>query len=234
MTTTLLGIDLAWKGKNCTGIAVGEVVNGHLLVVELSSAPMTREQLLSQVKLWQPKGIAIDAPLIIPNQTGQRDCERQVGRQYGNKGACCHTSNLDLYPDALSVQLSRQLLAAGFTHQQGKHWQIECYPHPALIEIFGLDYRLAYKKGLAKDKRAGQIQLAQYLLSLANHPQMPMQIPSSCADWLQPQVINDLKGTALKQNEDRLDALVCLYIAFRHHQGQSLCFGSTEQGHIVI
>ena len=112
--------------------------------------------------------------------------------------------------------------------------QIECYPHPTLIEIFGLDYRLAYKKGLAKDKRAGQIQLAPYLLSLANHPQMPMQIPSSCADWLQQEVINDLKGTALKQNEDRLDALVCLYIAFRHRQGQSLCFGSTEQGHIVI
>ncbi|WP_409421621.1 DUF429 domain-containing protein [Pseudaeromonas sp. ZJS20] len=234
MTTHLLGIDLAWKGHNSTGIAVGEVQNNQLQVVELASTTLSLEQLLSQVKRWQPVGIAIDAPLIIPNQTGQRDCERLVGRRYGHKGASCHTSNLDLYPDAISVQLSRKLATDGYAHQQGGRWQIECYPHPALIEVFGLAYRLAYKKGLAENKRAGQIQLARHLLSLESHPHLPMRIPPAYADYVRPEVIQTLKGTALKQNEDRLDTLVCLYIAFRHHQGLSLSFGTEEQGYIVI
>ena len=44
--------------------------------------------------------VAIDAPLIILNETGQRACETAVGKRYGNRHASCHTSNMTLYPDS--------------------------------------------------------------------------------------------------------------------------------------
>ncbi len=41
--------------------------------------------------------VAIDAPSIILNETGQRACETAVGKRYGNRHASCHTSNMTLY-----------------------------------------------------------------------------------------------------------------------------------------
>lgn len=37
--------------------------------------------------------VAIDAPLVVPNQTGQRTCERLIGRAFGRFHASAHTSN---------------------------------------------------------------------------------------------------------------------------------------------
>ncbi|WP_221893773.1 hypothetical protein [Bathymodiolus japonicus methanotrophic gill symbiont] len=59
-------------------------------------------------------GIVIDASLIINNNQGMRQCEREIGRHYGAQGATCHASNTTLYPNADSVYLSTQLLNSGF------------------------------------------------------------------------------------------------------------------------
>ena len=119
----LAGVDLAWQGEH----------NPSAIV----------EQLTKQADL---QGIAIDAPLIINNETGQRQCEKALSRDYGGRKASCHTSNKRLYPDALSVKLSSILYTQGFEHLATSKWQIECYPHPAIIECFALPERLAYKK----------------------------------------------------------------------------------------
>ncbi|MEJ2621329.1 MAG: hypothetical protein P8163_14015 [Candidatus Thiodiazotropha sp.] len=96
-------------------------------------------QLLQRLSaLCDLSGIAIDASLMIPNQQGQRRCEKALS----------------------SVALSRHLVRQGFQHLGRKKWQIECYPHPAMIEMFRLDRRLSYKKGLVAEGRAGQKQLA--------------------------------------------------------------------------
>jgi predicted RNase H-like nuclease len=116
-------------------------------------------------------GIAIDAPLIINNKSGQRECERLVSKEYGSRGASCHTSNLILYPNSESVELSKFLIERGYEHLQNidrSKFQIECYPHPAIIEIFGLPKRLAYKKGKVLGKKQGQIKLAMFIKALEN------------------------------------------------------------------
>ena len=59
--------------------------------------------------------VAVDAPLVISNMTGQRTCETAVGRRYGSRDASCHTSNLTLYPNAASVRLAIELQQDGFS-----------------------------------------------------------------------------------------------------------------------
>ena len=38
----------------------------------------------------------VDAPLVVRNETGQRDCEREVGRRYGRWKVSANSSNLAL------------------------------------------------------------------------------------------------------------------------------------------
>ena len=193
-----------------------------------------KDQIILQPEL---QGIAVDASLIIRNQTGQRPCERLIGKTYGSRKASCHTSNLKLYPDPASVRLSLWLETVGFQHlgPAPKKWQIECYPHPALVEIFDLPQRHLYKKGSVAQKRQGQIELAGYLASLRRSPVLPLEIPLSWRACLSEEHISGLRGAGVKQNEDCLDALVCLYIAglytLKPHQK---IFGDAQTGYIYV
>jgi predicted RNase H-like nuclease len=182
-------------------------------------------------------GIAIDGPLLIENSSGQRKCEKLIGLEYGSRHASCHTSNLSLFPKADSVQLSRTLLSMGFKHlgaTSGK-WQIECYPHPALIELFDLQERHQYKKGRVDDKKRGQCELADLLLGLSGSHVLGLVVPDSLSQPFSHHHIESLCGAALKQNEDILDAIVCLYVCGLYAIGiADHIFGDSVEGYIYV
>lgn len=232
--TRLAGIDLAWHGVKPSGFALGRLHNNTLHVDFLVSEVLRNDELCQTVQEYNVIGIAIDAPLVIKNQTSMRDCERQIGRFYGAKGASCHTANLALFPNATSVQLSDQLQKLHYEHIVGSRWQIECYPHPAIIELFKLDYRLAYKKGKVAERKAGQLLLANYLLAIDERLPFTLQLPDDLPVALTEAAIENLKGTLLKQNEDKLDALVCLVIAAMHFLGKSRTIGDISNGYITL
>lgn len=173
--------------------------------------------------------------MIIENQTGQRECEKLLSRDYGSRKACCHTSNQSLYPEALSVSLSSSLQLLGYQHLSSVRWQIECYTHPAIIECFGLPERLAYKKGRVADKKAGQIKLASFILALENSSVLSLQLPEQVKELLSAIYVQGLKGSALKSNEDALDSIICLYIAGLYHSRVlNMTYGDARQGYIWV
>jgi predicted RNase H-like nuclease len=110
----------------------------------------------------------------------------------------------------MSCSLWPMLTLSGLAADSGK-WQIECYPHPALIELFNLKKRHQYKKGRVVDKKRGQCQLAELLLNLTQSPVLRLTVPDGFSQPLRNDFIESLSGTTLKQNEDVLDAIVCLY-----------------------
>lgn len=233
----LAGVDLAWiSDNNPSAIAIGNMVDQTLTVTMLYPKVYgIHSALETLLSIKQLKGIAIDASLIINNRTGMRPCEREIARYYGGRGAACHATNTKLYPNADSVNLSTQLLHSGFKHQHGKQWQIECYPHPALIEIFSLSYRLKYKKGKVADKRAGQKELAALICRLKESGILKLVIDKYWQPILDDSKIDSLSGQALKTNEDALDAIICLYIAGLYaiqHKGQ--IFGELNSGYIWV
>ncbi|MEZ9668510.1 DUF429 domain-containing protein [Vibrio breoganii] len=233
----LAGIDLAWQGeKNPSAIAIGTLHGTHLTLDELEPVVYGMSAVLDIINSQQElNGIAIDAPLIIENQTGQRECEKSLSRNYGSRKASCHTSNKSLYPDSLSVNLSLNLKKQGFEHLSRNRWQIECYPHPAMIECFDLPERLAYKKGKVADKKSGQVNLANLLLKLETSNILTLQLPKQIKVLLSESYINTLKGSALKSNEDALDSIFCLYIAGLYQlRGSSITYGDTDRGYIWV
>ena len=235
---TLAGIDLAWQTeRNASAIALGTLVHTTLRVDEVVGGIVGQPAIEAMLE-GAPglRGIAVDAPLIIKNPTGQRACEAELSRTYRDRKAGCHPSNLSLYPDAGSVRLSKSLQAQGF-HSLGSPnaaWQIECYPHPAMIELFGLPERLAYKKGSVKHRRGGQIRLAELLLDRSRDSQIKIQISDRLDCEFDGAAIAALRGKRLKHNEDKLDAIVCLMVAAYYQLGRTMTFGDADSGYIVV
>ncbi|MBB5188325.1 putative RNase H-like nuclease [Zhongshania antarctica] len=234
----LAGIDLAWQTtKNPSAVALGKLAGDTLAVTRLEPALYGIENIRSVLAERSLHGIAVDAPLIINNLTGQRPCEKLLSANYHSRFAGCHPSNQTLYPNALSVQLANQLSEMGFQHlgSTDTPWQIECYPHPSIVEMFGLPERHKYKKGTVAERRFGQIQLAMMIKSLATSSVLKLSLPDDFLKLLDENYIADLSGKSLKSNEDGLDALICLYIAgLYQRQAGAAVYGDTIDGYIWV
>ena len=240
LPSRIAGVDLAWMSENNgSGIAIGSLDKNSLRVERVVHGLKGCNNVCGLLEsVTNLRGVAIDAPLIINNATGRRPCEGELGSVYSSRWAGCHPANRALYPDAASVTLSRALEKRGFLHlgePASEKWQFECYPHPAIIEIFRLDKRLAYKKGSVAARRAGQIELAKHIRSLQTVEGLAL-IPNADVDILtDASQIVSLRGQRLKDNEDGLDAIVCLYIAGLYAAGApARCFGDRASGYIWV
>ena len=119
MPTNFIGIDLAWKSdQNPTTVVVLSGGRSGANLCSRSDRLTSTEAILSFVleHSGPDSVVAIDAPLIITNESGQRACETLVGKEYSAREASCHTSNLRLYPSASSVKLALALLRQGYNH----------------------------------------------------------------------------------------------------------------------
>jgi predicted RNase H-like nuclease len=231
----IAGFDMAWRPeKNNSALAIGELVGTELNVLSCRIATQSVEEWVADIVSAAIEGIAIDAPLIIRNQDGQRECEAELNTVFRAAKAGCHPSNLNLYPNAASVRAAEMLRLHGFQHLGKKHFMLECYPHPSMVEIFGWRERLLYKRGSVSDRKQGQLQLAQAILSL-QAADVSLVLEDPILGCLQADYICNLRGVAVKANEDLLDALVCLYIAALYKMGQAAyVFGDVESGYVWV
>lgn len=240
MPATFIGIDLAWQSeRNPSGAAVlhGDDHGAELVAV---AEPLRS---LEQVKGWtspyigESSVIAIDAPLVIGNAAGLRQCEREVGVRYGARHASCHAANLTLYPQAASVALASWLGDQGFSHApfafRGRA-MLEVYPHAAFVALFDLSTVIKYKKGLVANRCTGLRQVQATLRMLASE-ETPLRSNAMLESLLR-QDPSALRGRARKSHEDSLDAVFCAYLAFyawRLGEAGSEMFGTREDGYIV-
>jgi predicted RNase H-like nuclease len=232
-----IGIDLAWLGgKNTSAVSVAKLENNGLHVVNvIPSIAMWSDILRLVSELDNVRGIAIDAPLIIGNTSGLRPCERELNKEYGKRYAGALPTNLSLYPDADAVKLSEKLTELGYVHcNREGNFQIEVYPHPAIIEIFGLPQRHQYKKGRAEERRDGQVKLSNMIKELAHSSVLPLHLSESLNITLDEIRIKSLRGRRLKENEDALDSIICVYMAGLYQRGITKTFGSVDDGYIVV
>jgi predicted RNase H-like nuclease len=240
--TTFVGLDFAWRGeKRPSGIAVfrGDRDGARLSDVRVIQST----DVLAYVKGHTEERIvvAIDAPLIISNKSGQRPCEKLIGKKYGARHGSAHTSNLSRFPDAASVRLATQLVALGFKHAPevsspgDERIILEVYPHSALLELFSLDRIIKYKKGCVGEKRRGQQEIQSYLRRLSSLSPPIISTPKLSA-FLRIDT-GSLKGAKLKENEDQLDSILCAYIAYYYWYwclSHTRMFGDLTTGYIIV
>ena len=233
LATRFIGVDLAWgegtagRAPNETGFAVLDE-SGQIL-----DAGWTRgvDETVEWLASYAIPGslIAIDAPLVVTNAIGMRDCEREVANGYMRWKVGANASNTSRGWQA-GVALRGRLEAHGFTYIDGltpakdeARSFFECYPYTTLVgmEELGYDFeRPRYKRfipGLTPEhareerarqcdeliRRVAQLKDAVPPVDLTSHPvtRQLVEEPSPIAD------------VAYKHREDLLDAVICAWTA---------------------
>jgi len=202
---------------------------------------LRRESSIAQIFAWVDEQapdaaiVAVDAPTIIPNETGMRLPDRLAHKHFGRYHAGCYPANLSLSFADRTIGVGLSLEARGFKHAstiEAQHlgrYQIEVFPHPAMIHLFELNQILKYKKGTIAQRKPELEKLRQLILE-----RLPKIEPRLKIETL-PDIPN--KGAELKEIEDQLDSLICAYVAaYWWYWGteKNLVLGDQASGYIVV
>ncbi len=234
-----IGVDLAWGTKRPTGVAVLDDA-GRLVHV---SAALSDEQILEALAPYVegPCLVALDAPLIVRNATGNRPAETALNRDFARFDAGAHPSNttkpeLSGTPRGAAIA---QTLGLDLNPRSGRARRaIEVYPHPATVALFRLGRTLKYKNKPGRDLdllRAELLTLMGFLEGLAT-ADPPLHL-AAAHGWseLRRHAETATRKSELRVVEDQVDAVVCAYVAFFAvaRPGDVTTYGDFEEGYIV-
>lgn len=210
--TSVVGIDLAWGDRAASGV----VVAGRDGTIRTSATVTTDADILALVPV-DAVALAIDAPLVVPNETGARRCDRELSR-------CLRRFHAGAYPANRSIPWLREprggrlATATGASLDPddldaGRRVALEVYPHAASVVLFGLDRVLPYKPRrhrTRETRRAALDRLLDHLESLARDPDAPLDVTSS-PRWssIREAVAVAPTKAALDRVEDEVDAYLC-------------------------
>ena len=241
--THYIGVDLAWgegtaaKPAKETGVVCLDSGGGIHDAGWTRGIDATAEWIVAHAGPGDV--VAIDAPLIVTNPTGMRECEREVGSRYGRWKVAANASNLSRAWLG-GVTLRARLEAHGFEYADGIRSNsanattfFECYPYTALVgaEEFGYEVeRPRYKRpvpGLSpaarREYRARECdELIRRFAQFGEHtPPIRLDSNAVTAELLNPSPLVD---AAYKHREDLLDAAICAWTAaLWHTRGLERC-----------
>ena len=233
-----VGLDLAWGENKPTGLAVLDP-DGRLLRV---SAHDTDESIAQALEEYAGDClVAIDAPLVVDNEAGNRPCEAALNRDFARFDAGAHPSNTgkpELAGVPRGARIAQRLGLDIDPASRSPRRAIEVYPHPATVALFRLGRTLKYKNKPGRTLellRAELLRLTTLLegledaavaLHLTDHP-----------DWrsLREGIATAERKSDLRRAEDQVDAVVCAYVALFAVRRPDLMttYGDLATGYIV-
>ena len=251
-----LGLDLAWGDKNTSGGVVisypsdSPRIGGGGAILDVTEALGNDDDIIAWVRRWDAEAgaegllLGVDAPLLVPNLTGKRPCEAEIGRRFAKFQAGAHPANRTIFKDnvrgeRLVARLAEQGIAddpyLDAPRQTGVRQMMEVFPHPAHIILFGLARTLKYKAKPGRDyasRWAAMNEYSRLLRGLTAHDPS-LELPE---DWPPADTSGVIAGT-LKRLEDGMDALTCAYIVYWywwHGREGAEVLGDLTDGYIVI
>jgi predicted RNase H-like nuclease len=251
-----LGIDAAWTKTGPSGVAlVQETTDGWRLLAVESSYARFREQAAGIAPQEPARGecpnvptlldacrrlsgrapdlVAVDMPLALTPIVGRRASDLEISRTFGAAKATTHSPS-DRRPGQLSDKLREDFSIAGFplctVAGLRRPGLMEVYPHTALLALSGDKVRLTYKasktttywRGECLAERRGRLRKVwQRIIDL-----LEAEI-AGVAEAL-PLPATEFRGRELKAYEDKLDAVVCAYVAICALDGAAKAYGDAN------
>lgn len=233
-----VGVDLAWGDRKPTGLAVLDADGQLVSVATVTSDDEIVESLAPYVD--GDCLVAIDAPLIVVNKTGNRPAEAELNKDFARFDAGAHPSNTGK-PEFSGQPRGARIagrLGLDMNPRSGRARRaIEVYPHPATVALFRLGRTLKYKN---KPGRDFEQLLAELLVLLglveglvAADP--PLKVTSPAWTALRAAVETAARKSELRVVEDQVDAVICAYVALfaARRPEQTATYGDFETGYIV-
>ena len=206
-----IGIDLAWGETNASGFCVFKESKDSLEIVELTLL-QSLDDIVKRVEKYSVHkiSIGIDAPIIVPNESGNRKIEKEFIHDFSQYKISMLPVNRDLLTKYTTLirgeALYLKLLNIGFSREiDAKKRVFEVYPHATIAVCFNNYKILPYKRKKGRDTPFIRKHLAIYRDFLS-----PLFMnPSSFFENLE-----ELRGKGLKGYEDKLDAITCAYTLY--------------------
>ena len=237
-----IGVDFGWV-SGASGLCCLEWQNTNLQILDITTK-LEIETIFTWIDTWieekEPGLIAVDAPTIIPNKTGTRVPDKLTHKYFGRYHAGCYPANLNRPFAQRTVSFGDTLTSKGFIHaptirsQQLGRYQIEVFPHPAIVNLFNLERILKYKKGKLAEKKAELQKLFYYITTVLPKLEPRLNLESIVTF---PIISNPITGKKLKAVEDKLDSLICAYVAaywWYWGETKNLVLGDETTGYIVV
>ena len=234
-----VGIDLAWGERKPTGLAVLDET-GALVALE---SVLTDAEISGALADYVagPCLVAMDAPLVVKNATGNRPAEKELNRDFATFQAGAHPSNTGKPEFAQlprAARLARELDLDIDPHSTKARRAIEVYPHPATVALFRLGRTLKYKNkpGRTLEGLKSELQRLIGYLEALDVADPPLRLGGH-QGWsnLVTSVDAATRKSELRLAEDQIDAVVCAYVAAYavNRPGDITVYGDLAEGYIV-
>ncbi|MCA2981386.1 MAG: DUF429 domain-containing protein [Myxococcaceae bacterium] len=246
----VLGIDAAWTGTAPSGVAlVTERAGGRWVCERVAPSaeaftagrvdwrerprggPLNVEHLLAVVPPGAHLTVAVDMPVGKTPPVGRRASDDAVTRAFGRFGCGTHSPTPER-PGPRSVSLTRAFARQGHAvaavGDAPAGALLEVYPHPAVMQLLGRDYRVPYKASRASKYWPGTspAERARRVLAELRALASALRARFDGADVPLPRAVGSL--AELKRYEDALDALVCAFIGVEAVEGRGAAYGDAS------
>lgn len=217
---------MAWGEKNLSGFCVLVPLKNSLKIVDIKLLKSI-DEIVQEIDKYQDKKVfvGVDAPLEVFNEDGNRECEKSFNKDFAKyKISMLPVSRklLTKYsPTIRSEELYKKLKSRGFKRDYSFEKVIfEVYPHSTIAMLFNAQKILPYKRKKGRSVEFIREQLGIYTKYLqkviSNH-----KILKTDAKLL--------KGKALKEFEDMLDAITCAYTMKYCQSGDAIFYKNEEK-----
>lgn len=236
-----IGIDLAWTYKNESGICVMDE-SGEVLLLE--SAVFSDEELVNIIEDYSDETlhVAIDAPLVVNNETGSRQAEGDLQRAringhrlfaFNSNRTFLTKTFKSIRGEVLSELITEHLPNISIGLNEEGSSIIETFPTGIVSGLFPDIFPVRYKrkKGMTFEETVGQMILLTERIGLFEQ----QNIISGFSDKL---IVDETTITRKhhKHLEDKLDAVLCALGLYLIHEklAEPRKFGTDEEGFILV
>lgn len=233
-----VGVDLAWGERQPTGLAVLDD-DGTLLVVEAVRTDDEIEAILAPY-VEGPCLVAIDAPIVVKNATGNRPAEQALNKDFARFDAGAHPSNTGKPEFSEQPRAARVAARLGLdiNPSSGRPRRgIEVYPHPATVALFRLGRTLKYKAKPGRDleQLRAELQVLMRLVEGLASAEPALHVDTPAWRALAAAVVDAGRKSELRVVEDQVDAVICAYIALfaARRPDDTTVYGDLATGYIV-
>jgi predicted RNase H-like nuclease len=181
----------------------------------------------------QPNVIAIDMPVARSGIVGRRPADNAISRAFGSAKCGTHSPN-PARPGLFGKNLHDSLRRAGFELRTADQVDIasliEVYPHVALLGLMRCCARVPYKAAKTKKYWNSEGLVQRRKLLLGQWETIVGSLATSI-DGIPPWITTaapEKAVTALKANEDALDALICAWVGITYLQNAAIPLGDAD------
>jgi predicted RNase H-like nuclease len=237
----LVGFDSAWSNGN-NGAITAVFADSHGSITEITPEPVSLDGAVKQIEKWQNRWspdhtiVAIDQPIIVENETGQRPVENVVSSIIGKHGGGVQPTSKERlhfrdsapiwdFVVAFDGPADPSNLASGIS-------LVETYPALCLITM-----------GYTLPTENGRMRLPKYNPTNKNFNLNDWHhVCSKVHEELQALGLANLAtaaeafvhtGKPSKAVQDKLDSFICLLTAYSVARGTAMSVGTVESGYMV-